>query len=152
MKEIGDAMGAAAGYTSQYSWQLYDTAGTTEDDTYAATGGFAGVDDAWGGDGVAFGALRPAGGGFAGVFRAVSLGGAGGAGVGLWLLSASTGLVVVVGGAGGTTAVGDASLVGAAAGSFGRGWTQPLRVAIAARVANNGPRIDGSRAPITIRL
>jgi hypothetical protein len=40
MKEIGDAMGKAAGYTSQYSWQLYDTAGTTEDDTYAATGGF----------------------------------------------------------------------------------------------------------------
>jgi hypothetical protein len=40
MKEIGDAMGAAAGYTSQYSWQLYDTAGTTEDDTYAATGGY----------------------------------------------------------------------------------------------------------------
>jgi hypothetical protein len=40
MKQIGDAMGAAAGYTSQYSWQLYDTAGTTEDDTYAATGGY----------------------------------------------------------------------------------------------------------------
>jgi hypothetical protein len=40
MKELGDAMGAAAGYTSQYSWQLYDTAGTTEDDTYAATGGY----------------------------------------------------------------------------------------------------------------
>jgi hypothetical protein len=40
MKEIGDAMGAAAGYTSQYSWQLYDTAGTSEDDTYAATGGY----------------------------------------------------------------------------------------------------------------
>ncbi|HWI72299.1 MAG TPA: M14 family zinc carboxypeptidase, partial [Baekduia sp.] len=40
MKAIGDAMGAAAGYTSQYSWQLYDTAGTTEDDTYAATGGY----------------------------------------------------------------------------------------------------------------
>ncbi len=40
MKEIGDAMGAAAGYQSQFSWQLYDTAGTTEDDTYAATGGY----------------------------------------------------------------------------------------------------------------
>ena len=40
MKEIGDAMATAAGYTSQYSWQLYDTAGTTEDDTYAATGGY----------------------------------------------------------------------------------------------------------------
>lgn len=40
MKAIGDAMGAAAGYTSQYGFQLYDTAGTTEDDTYAATGGY----------------------------------------------------------------------------------------------------------------
>jgi hypothetical protein len=40
MKQLGDAMGDAAGYTSQYSWQLYDTAGTTEDDTYAATGGY----------------------------------------------------------------------------------------------------------------
>src|SRR5919199_1730828 len=40
MKQIGDAMGSATGYTSQYSWQLYDTAGTTEDDTYAATGGY----------------------------------------------------------------------------------------------------------------
>jgi len=40
MKEIGDAMAADTGYTSQYSWQLYDTAGTTEDDTYAATGGY----------------------------------------------------------------------------------------------------------------
>ncbi len=40
MKALGDAMGNAAGYTSQFSWQLYDTAGTTEDDTYAATGGY----------------------------------------------------------------------------------------------------------------
>jgi hypothetical protein len=40
MKEIGDAMGAATGYTSQYSFELYDTAGTTEDDTYSATGGY----------------------------------------------------------------------------------------------------------------
>ncbi len=40
MKQIGDAMGAASGYDSQFSWQLYDTAGTTEDDTYAATGGY----------------------------------------------------------------------------------------------------------------
>lgn len=40
MKEIGDAMGHAAGYESQFSWELYDTAGTTEDDTYAATGGY----------------------------------------------------------------------------------------------------------------
>ncbi|WP_372789997.1 M14 family zinc carboxypeptidase [Paraconexibacter sp.] len=40
MKLLGDAMGAAAGYESQYGFQLYDTAGTTEDDTYAATGGY----------------------------------------------------------------------------------------------------------------
>jgi hypothetical protein len=40
MKAIGDAMGAATGYTSQYSFELYDTAGTTEDDTYSATGGY----------------------------------------------------------------------------------------------------------------
>ena len=40
MKAIGDAMGTAAGYTSQYGFQLYDTSGTTEDDTYAATGGY----------------------------------------------------------------------------------------------------------------
>jgi hypothetical protein len=40
MKQIGDAMGAATGYTSQYSFELYDTAGTTEDDTYSATGGY----------------------------------------------------------------------------------------------------------------
>src|SRR4051812_20651085 len=40
MKEIGDAMGAATGYTSEYGFQLYDTAGTTEDDSYAATGGY----------------------------------------------------------------------------------------------------------------
>jgi hypothetical protein len=40
MKKLGDAMAAATGYTSEYGWQLYDTAGTTEDDTYAATGGY----------------------------------------------------------------------------------------------------------------
>lgn len=40
LKEIGDAMGDAAGYVSQYGFQLYDTSGTTEDDTYAATGGY----------------------------------------------------------------------------------------------------------------
>ena len=38
LKEIGDAMGSAAGYTSQYGFQLYDTAGTTEDWNYAAAG------------------------------------------------------------------------------------------------------------------
>ncbi|MEA2123934.1 MAG: hypothetical protein QOI80_716, partial [Solirubrobacteraceae bacterium] len=40
MKKLGDAMADATGYTSQFGWQLYDTAGTTEDDTYAATGGY----------------------------------------------------------------------------------------------------------------
>ncbi len=40
MKAIGDAIGTAAGYTSQYGYELYDTAGTTEDDSYAATGGY----------------------------------------------------------------------------------------------------------------
>ena len=38
LKEIGDAMGRAAGYTSQYGFELYDTAGTTEDWNYAAAG------------------------------------------------------------------------------------------------------------------
>ena len=41
MKEIGDAMAAATGYTSQYSFELYDTSGTTDDYTYAAQGGYA---------------------------------------------------------------------------------------------------------------
>jgi hypothetical protein len=40
MKEVGDEIGRRSGYESQFSWQLYDTAGTTEDDTYAATGGY----------------------------------------------------------------------------------------------------------------
>ena len=38
LKQIGDAMGRATGYTSQYGFQLYDTAGTTEDWNYAAAG------------------------------------------------------------------------------------------------------------------
>jgi Zinc carboxypeptidase len=40
LKAIGDAMANATGYTSEYGFQLYDTAGTTEDDTYAAEGGY----------------------------------------------------------------------------------------------------------------
>lgn len=40
LKEVGDRMGEAAGYTSQYGFQLYDTAGTTEDWNYAAQGAF----------------------------------------------------------------------------------------------------------------
>jgi hypothetical protein len=69
LKKLGDAMGKAAGYTSQYGWQLYDTTGTTEDWNYAAAGTFGytieigpiggdfhgpykeGVIDQWTGDG-----------------------------------------------------------------------------------------------------
>lgn len=40
MKALGDRMAAAAGYTSEYGYQLYETTGTTEDDSYAATGGY----------------------------------------------------------------------------------------------------------------
>ncbi|CAA9508172.1 MAG: Carboxypeptidase T precursor [uncultured Solirubrobacteraceae bacterium] len=38
-KALGDAMAAENGYTSQPSYDLYDTTGTTEDYTYYATGG-----------------------------------------------------------------------------------------------------------------
>lgn len=38
-KELGDAMAAENGYTSQKSYELYDTTGTTEDWSYYATGG-----------------------------------------------------------------------------------------------------------------
>ena len=41
MKELGDAMADATGYTSQFGWELYDTSGTTDDYTYAAQGGYA---------------------------------------------------------------------------------------------------------------
>ena len=40
MKDLGDRMASRNGYTSQYSWQLYDTNGTTEDWSYNATGGY----------------------------------------------------------------------------------------------------------------
>src|SRR4051812_39362271 len=40
MKSLGDKMAGATGYTSEFGFQLYDTAGTTEDDSYAATGGY----------------------------------------------------------------------------------------------------------------
>src|SRR4051794_29503451 len=40
MKKLGDAMAAATGYTSQYSFQLYDTSGTTEDWNYAQQGSY----------------------------------------------------------------------------------------------------------------
>jgi hypothetical protein len=40
MKLLGDAMADATKYVSQYSFQLYDTAGTTEDDTYQTQGGY----------------------------------------------------------------------------------------------------------------
>jgi hypothetical protein len=38
-KALGDAMAKNNGYTSQFSYQLYDTSGTTEDWSYYATGG-----------------------------------------------------------------------------------------------------------------
>jgi hypothetical protein len=38
-KALGDAMAAENGYTSQLSYQLYDTTGTTEDWSYYSTGG-----------------------------------------------------------------------------------------------------------------
>ena len=40
LKALGDRMAAQNGYTSQHSWQLYDTTGSTEDWSYNATGGF----------------------------------------------------------------------------------------------------------------
>jgi hypothetical protein len=39
-KAFGDAMAAENGYTSQKSFDLYDTTGTTEDWSYYATGGY----------------------------------------------------------------------------------------------------------------
>jgi Zinc carboxypeptidase len=41
LKRLGDAMAAATGYVSQYSFELYDTSGTTDDYTYASQGGYA---------------------------------------------------------------------------------------------------------------
>lgn len=41
MKQLGDAMGAATGYQSQYGFELYDTSGTTDDYTYAAQGSYS---------------------------------------------------------------------------------------------------------------
>jgi hypothetical protein len=38
-KALGDAMAAQNGYASQFSYELYDTTGTTEDWSYYATGG-----------------------------------------------------------------------------------------------------------------
>ncbi len=38
-KRLGDAMAAENGYSSQRSYQLYDTTGTTEDWSYSVTGG-----------------------------------------------------------------------------------------------------------------
>ena len=41
MKRLGDAMGAATGYTSQYGYQLYDTSGTTDDWVYSALSSYS---------------------------------------------------------------------------------------------------------------
>jgi hypothetical protein len=40
LKTLGDRMGDDTGYTSEFSYQLYDTSGTTEDWNYAAAGTF----------------------------------------------------------------------------------------------------------------
>jgi hypothetical protein len=40
LKALGDSMAAANGYTSQASYQLYDTSGSTEDWSYWITGGY----------------------------------------------------------------------------------------------------------------
>ena len=40
MKNLGEKMAIATGYTNQYGWELYDTTGTTDDWTYPTTGGF----------------------------------------------------------------------------------------------------------------
>ena len=40
LKDLGQRMADAMGYENQYGWQLYDTTGTTEEWSYAATAGF----------------------------------------------------------------------------------------------------------------
>ena len=40
LKRLGDAMSADTGYKSEYGYELYDTAGTTEDWNYGAAGTF----------------------------------------------------------------------------------------------------------------
>jgi len=40
MKALGDAMGAATGYSSEYGYQLYEVTGATEDWNYVAQGAF----------------------------------------------------------------------------------------------------------------
>jgi hypothetical protein len=41
LRALGDAMGRATGYVSQYAYQLYDTTGTTDDYLYDALGAFS---------------------------------------------------------------------------------------------------------------
>lgn len=41
LKALGDAMGRATGYASQYGYQLYEVTGATEDWNYVAQGAFA---------------------------------------------------------------------------------------------------------------
>ncbi len=58
LKQLGDAMAAATGYTSQYGWQLYDTTGTTDDWAYAASAGFGYTIEMGPEDGVFHGAYQ----------------------------------------------------------------------------------------------
>jgi len=41
MRQLGDAMARETEYVSQYSWQLYDTSGTTDDWLYGGLGSFS---------------------------------------------------------------------------------------------------------------
>jgi len=58
LKALGARMAAATGYTNQYGWELYDTTGTTDDWSYAATGGFGYTIELGPADGVFHGAYQ----------------------------------------------------------------------------------------------
>lgn len=58
LKALGARMAAATGYANQYGWELYDTTGTTDDWTYAATGGFGYTIELGPTDGVFHGAYQ----------------------------------------------------------------------------------------------
>ena len=58
LKALGAKMAAATGYTNQYGWELYDTTGTTDDWSYAATGGFGYTIELGPEDGVFHGAYQ----------------------------------------------------------------------------------------------
>ena len=51
LKALGDAMGAATGYSSEYGYQLYEVTGATEDWNYVAQNAFGYTIELGGGDG-----------------------------------------------------------------------------------------------------